>query len=551
MQAARALELHRDQEAYQLLAPALLPVLADSTALHPAQAHEARACVIFAHSCLRTMRTTKGVQAAGRAIAIDPKDPQARLVRALLDQRRFRNVAAIASAQEAVRLAPREVRYQLALGELSLGGGMVGTPDFAQAENALREALRLQPENRRAHFLLAKTLVLAGKHAEGEALLDSLLAEGESAEARTLRGLARMRKRDYAGAGEDFHRATILDPSDAMAWFNSSLALDRQGQTEEAAAARAQFERAQQLQEALHQMEVAYHSNSENLDSGLELATLLRRAGKVHTAKTLLETLALDRPDDPRANIFLSELAAETGMLEPARAAARRALEIAPEHPRGLVALSNALASTDPPQALSLARHAAEVAPRAAPAHVALARRLLDSGDATAALREFQLARQLVPEDESLLGSAGVALVRAQAWEDGEPLLSAALAKEGTHAEWLLHRGLAREGMNNTEKAVEDFRAAIEADPAEPRVYQELARVLRKVKRTAEADSVQREGAKIAKLEEETQKLKASLWEDPYNEKMAGHLAKLLREEGREDEASRVLAASLEAGQEW
>ncbi|HET9886804.1 MAG TPA: tetratricopeptide repeat protein, partial [bacterium] len=238
------------------------------------------------------------------------------------------------------------------------------------------------------------------------------------------------------------------------------------------------------------------------------------------------------------------------GLLETAQKSAQRALEIAPENPRALVALSNALASSDEQKAVSLARRAVEVAPRAAPAHVALARRLLDSGDAAGALREFQLARQLVPEDESLLGSAGVAMVHAQAWEDGEPLLSAAIAREGPHSEWLLYRGLAREGMNNTEKAVEDLRSATEMDPAEMRAYEELARILRGLNRNAAADSVQQQGAKIAKIEEEIHKLKQLLWDDPYNDKPAKHLAKLLREEGRPEEAARVLAASLEAIQE-
>ncbi|HET9887786.1 MAG TPA: hypothetical protein VFR10_09745, partial [bacterium] len=114
MQAARALELRRDQEAYQLLAPTILPALADTSAARSSPPHEARGLVIFAHACLRTMRTTKGIQATTRAIALDPKDPEARWVRAYLDQRRFRNVAAIASAKEAVQLAPGEPRYQLA-----------------------------------------------------------------------------------------------------------------------------------------------------------------------------------------------------------------------------------------------------------------------------------------------------------------------------------------------------------------------------------------------------------------------------------------------------
>jgi tetratricopeptide (TPR) repeat protein len=372
--------------------------------------------------------------------------------------------------------------------------------------------------------------------------------EGGTAEAHTLRGLARMRRRDFAGAGEDFERATVLDPSHSAAWFNAALALERQGKSAEAAAARSTFEKAQELENALHQMEVAYHSNSENLDAGIELAGLLRRAGRTREATVLLETLTMDRPDDPRASIFLSEIAAEEGLLERAQDAARRAVEIAPNHPRALVALSNALAEDNPSEALASARRAVEVAPRAAPAHVALGNRLLEGGDAPGALREFQLAREILPEDVSLLGRVGVAMARAEAWEDAEPLLSMALSRQGPNAEWLLHRGLAHEGMKSPTRAAEDFRLAIDADPANARAYPVLARALRAMNQDAEADSIEQRGAKIAQLEEDVREVRASLAKEPANEKKARHLARLLEEEGRSDEAARVLASALDPG---
>ena len=64
----------------------------------------------------------------------------------------------------------------------------------------------------------------------------------------------------------------------------------------------------------------------------------------------------------------------------------------------------------------------------------------------------------------------------------------------------------------------------------------------------AEADSIEQRGAKIAELEEDVRELRASLAKEPANEKKARHLARLLEEEGRSDEAARVLASALDPG---
>jgi tetratricopeptide (TPR) repeat protein len=543
MQAARALELGRDQEAYRLLVEWALPSLPAGEKNEGARAQEGKALTLFARACLRTMRTTKGVEAAARAVELSPQDPEAHLVKALLDQRRFRNVAAVAGAGEAVRMNPKEPRYHLALGELHLGGGMVGTPNFALAEAELRESIRLQPDNPRARLALGKTLVLAGKTDEGEAVLDSLLVkERPSADAHLYRGLARKRRRDFAGAAEDFKRATVLDPTNSTAWFNASVVFEREGKADEASAARRKFEEIQAVENAIHQMEVAYHSNSENLDAGLELANLLLRGGRTREGLVLLETLADDHSSDPNPWMLLSEASLAAGFPARAKDSAQHALDQAPEHPRALVALSNAEAALElTDEALAHARRAVEAAPKSAPARIALGNRLLESDDAAGALREFQAVRQLQPENAEILGKIGIALTRAASWQEADRALSAALSRQ-SNSSWLVHRGMARAQLGSMAWATDDFRAALDANPGEIRAYEELVRALESMNRKSEADSVARRGREMAKVEGEVGKLRAALAEEPGNEKRARHLAGLLEKSGRPEEAARALA---------
>ncbi len=555
MQAARALELGRNQDAFRLLdgpaAAALADPAADSTfaaAVPPSRrTREAKTLSLYAKACLRTMRTARGVRAAARAVALEPRDPDAWIVKAHLDQRRFRNVAAVAAATEAVRLAPEDARVRAALGGFLLGGGMVGTPDFVRAEEELAAARKLDPEDRPAQFLHAKTLVLAG-NAAGEAILDSLLAGGAAApaEAHFLRGLARSRRGDNAGAADDFRRAGALEPWRAGAWFNWAKLLAREGRTADAEEAQRHFLLAQEIEDETRPVEIAFHASEENLAPGMELSGLFLRAGRAREAETILETLTMDHPETPLPAFLYSEAVLATGDAERAAEVATGALAVAPDHPRALVALSNAearLGRAD--DALAHARRAVEGAPRMAAAHAALGRRMLEAGDAVGALRELQAARQLAPEDASILGAVGVALTKAEAWEDAEQALGAAITRGEPSAEWFLHRGITRAAMGRPAWAAKDFRYALALDPGESRAAAELARVLREMNRGAEADSAERAFAAISKKSQEAHTLRERWAKDPGNVDRALHLARVLETSGREIEAGRVLSQAF------
>ncbi|HMB70376.1 MAG TPA: tetratricopeptide repeat protein, partial [bacterium] len=320
-----------------------------------AREHEgdAEAWRLVARTALLTLRTDAALAAAKRATELEPENAEGHWLHALGDQRRRRNVAAVESAREARRMAPEEARYAVTLGELLLGGGMVGTADYAGAEAELRDALRLDAGNERARAGLGKTLVLAGKHEEGARELDAALAANpHRGESHYHRGLARLRTRDFEGAEADFRSATILPPQPAHAFFNLARALQVLGRETEAEETRLRYQVLRPLQMDLETIETNFHSHPDNLRVNYDLAALMVSARRYDEAKTMLESLCRDEPDLLRAHQLLAEAALADEDATRAEWAAERLLELSDSPPARRLAAQAARLAGDPDAAL-------------------------------------------------------------------------------------------------------------------------------------------------------------------------------------------------------
>src|SRR5262245_26865705 len=107
---------------------------------------------------------------AEKAIAIDPKNVQARILRgdALAGLKDFD--AAIKQLEDANKIAPTAGAYAV-IGSLKSASG-----EATDAERSFRSAVALAPKNVVAHLALANYLMSAGKPAEAEASLRQALA---------------------------------------------------------------------------------------------------------------------------------------------------------------------------------------------------------------------------------------------------------------------------------------------------------------------------------------------------------------------------------------
>jgi tetratricopeptide (TPR) repeat protein len=117
------------------------------------------------------------------------------------------------------------------------------------------------PENPTFNYLLGTALVRDGQTAKGQVVIDKILRNGDSAQARLLMGTTKLMVNDFKGALDDFTKAVELDPKLPGVYSYYGLALLSTG---DQAGAKKAFQ--QELQ-----------TNPNNFDANLQVGVLLRQ----------------------------------------------------------------------------------------------------------------------------------------------------------------------------------------------------------------------------------------------------------------------------------
>ncbi len=230
---------------------------------------------------------------------------------------RGRGPEAIAVFQDLVVLRPRNGRHWSCLGNLLKMRGDRGGSDAAldKAVEALREAIRLQPDSAYAHSNLGLALMRQGK-------LDEAIAEDRAAirlrpDDGTTRfnlgtALGRQGKLDEAIA--EYREAIRLQPDYAYAHSNLGLALLAQGKVDEAIV---EFRKAIRLKPDFA------HAN---------LGNALRRQGKLDEAIAEYREGIRLQPDDHINHYNLGDIMRSQGKLGEAIAEYREAIRLQPDY---------------------------------------------------------------------------------------------------------------------------------------------------------------------------------------------------------------------------
>jgi tetratricopeptide (TPR) repeat protein len=181
-------------------------VAPDSTQMHQIAAHERT----------RQGNTAGAIEEYRKAIAINPRLPGVHFELAellnLVDEARLKEQA-LPEYQEALRQNPLDVNTQCRLGDLFELGG-----DPSTAYKYFSRALELQPDNAKANFGLAKSLIAMGQEGKALPILES---------------------------------AVKLEPTDASVHYRLSALYREAGRGEDAKRELAQFRRYKQLKEKL------------------------------------------------------------------------------------------------------------------------------------------------------------------------------------------------------------------------------------------------------------------------------------------------------------
>lgn len=354
--------------------------------------------------------------------------------------------AADRAFRESLRLQPQAVPARLGLAELAFRTG-----DLAQAGRHIDEALRLDPERSEVLAAKGRHLALQGKLTEAANTL-SKAAERDPRAIRPRMDLADMlvSRSEHRQAIDLYRQVLAIDGRHAGARFALGVALRETGDRDAAVrelraaiglapeAARAHVELARtefqrrRFTEALSAADAAVAVKPTPVEAWLVHADALEATGRVDDALRSLASAAQAAPRAAAPHLRTGMIEHQRGRLDAAEQAYRRALDLDRRQP---VALNNLAAialarKTGLAEAEGWAREATRLNPRAAHLQHTLGEVLRAQGKTADALAAYEAAASLLPGDARLAFHHGRALAEAGQKDRAREVVRAALEKD-------------------------------------------------------------------------------------------------------------------------
>ncbi len=174
---------------------------------------------------------------------------------------------------------------------------------YSDAVTLLEPAYRENPADRAVDYALGTALIRTGEIQQGEAVIDRILKDGNTAEADLLMGEAQFAAGDYKTAATTLHKALEMNPDLPAAWSLYGRALLN---TDDHPGAKTAFQR-------------AITGDPNDFSANLYLGAVLRVDGDDDEAAPYLVKALRLRPASPEAGFQIGALDAATGKLEEAR----------------------------------------------------------------------------------------------------------------------------------------------------------------------------------------------------------------------------------------
>ncbi len=217
------------------------------------------------------------------------------------------------------RVMPANEQATLLLGDCYLRLGENG-----KVIGLLQPLAEKEPDSMAVAYMLGTALIRDKRPAEGQVLVERILRNGDSAEARLLMGMTKMGALDFAGARADLERAVQLNPKlpDVYSYYGSALMST--GDTPKAA-------------EAFHK---ELESNPNDFNANLYLGVLAKQDQDYRTALGYFERALQLRPGDIAVKYQIATIDAADGRAEKAREELEAIVKQAPEFTEAHVTLA-------------------------------------------------------------------------------------------------------------------------------------------------------------------------------------------------------------------
>lgn len=180
------------------------------------------------------------------------------------------------------------------------------------------------PNDKPVAYLLGTAYIRDKQPARGQVLVDRILRDGDSAEARLLLGTARMNAQEFAEALADLTKAVELNPRLPDVYSYYGLALLATGDMAGAAAA----------------FRKALETNPNDFAANLQLGVVLKQDEQFDRARSFFDHALRVRPGDPGVLYQLATLDLAAGMLDAACARLEQLTEVNPRFVEARVSLA-------------------------------------------------------------------------------------------------------------------------------------------------------------------------------------------------------------------
>jgi len=183
---------------------------------------------------------------------------------------------------------------------------------------------KAEPDNLAVAYLLGTALIRDKQVDKGQVLVDRILHNGESAEARLMLGSAKFGVGEFAGARDEFAKAIALNPNLPEVHMLYAQTLAVTGSPEES------------MKEFKNELAV----DPYNFQSNLQIGAMLRKDQNYEEAKKYLERALRTRPGDLAVRYQLAAIEISEGKFDAARTHLESIVKESPQFTEAHVSLS-------------------------------------------------------------------------------------------------------------------------------------------------------------------------------------------------------------------
>lgn len=315
---------------------------------------------------------------------------------------------------------------EAASGYYNMGLAYERLKDLKEAENAYKEALRLKPGFVEARYNLALLRMEDGRYREAVADLEKTAALGfKKRKLYTNIGICCAKLDRNEDAMRAYEEAVTVAPDDPQGWFNLALSRNRLGQGQKAI-------------EAYHK---ALALDSAYSEASFNLAMLYADQGLSDSAISLYRQAIAQNPRYSKAYFNLGLLYGGKAQFDSAIACYSKIVELDPENIKAQFNLGLTYGQLD----------------------------RLDDAE-----RAYQGVLDQDPINEKALNNLGTVYLKLENYDSAYVCFNRLVGL--THgATAYFNRAKANNELGRTDKAMEDYRKAIETDPGYGKAYHNLA----------------------------------------------------------------------------